>query len=67
MCYGFFKLQVSEHAASSRGGHPWVWPSQTDDEFRAEHAEYGQQLQCQNPWFLPYEFAEVMWKIPGDE
>uniref|UniRef100_A0A383W1N7 Sulfhydryl oxidase n=1 Tax=Tetradesmus obliquus TaxID=3088 RepID=A0A383W1N7_TETOB len=57
---------VSEHAASSRGGHPWVWPSQTDEEFSTQHAQYGGKLRCQNPWFLPYEFAELMWKIPGN-
>jgi hypothetical protein len=44
-----------------------VWPSQTDEEFKAQHAEYGGLLQCQNPWFLPYEIAEVMWKIPGND
>lgn len=56
---------VSEHAANSRGGHPWVWQAMPDTEFEAMYAEYGGRLKCQNPWFLPYEFAELMWKIPG--
>lgn len=57
--------QVSEHAAASRGGHPWVWQSAPDAEFAATFEEYGGRLKCQNPWFLPYEFAELMWAIPG--
>ena len=55
---------VSEHAASTRGGHPWIWLSMTDQEFAEQYSkQYGGHLRCQNPWFLPWEFAETMWKI----
>ena len=54
---------VSEHAAATRGGHPWVWPSMRDADFEAAYAEYGGHLKCQNPWFLPYEFVDLMWRI----
>jgi hypothetical protein len=56
---------VSEHAAASRGGHPWVWlTADSDEEFGSRAKQYSPLLHCQNPWFLPWEYAEIMWRLP---
>lgn len=54
---------VSEHAASTRGGHPGVYPAYSNEEYEAKYQEFGGHLKCQNPWFLPYEFVDLMWDI----
>lgn len=56
---------VSEHSAATRGGHPWVFPALTDDEFQEEYGGYSDRLRCQNPWFMPFETAEEMWTMTG--
>jgi hypothetical protein len=58
---------VSEHAASTRGGHPWSWPHRTDDEFKAEYGGLSARLRCQNPFFLTWEDAVEMWTLPPDD
>ena len=57
---------VAEHAASTRGGHPWAWPHRTDAEFAAEHGGLSGRLRCQNPWILPWEDAVAMWTLPEE-
>lgn len=57
---------VSEHAASTRGGHPWAYPHQTDAEFAATHGDLSTRLRCQNPWFLEWEDAVAMWTLPEE-
>lgn len=54
---------VSEHAAATRGGHPWIWPAYSDADFAKKYGGVSDRLRCQNPWFLPYEDAEKMWTI----
>jgi hypothetical protein len=55
---------VSEHAAATRGGHPWVYPPMTDADFEAQYGELSPHLRCQNPWFLARDHVDDMWKIP---
>lgn len=57
---------VSEHTAATRGGHPWVYPPLNDAQFKkyfGKPANNTDLLNCQNPFFLPYEDAVRMWKI----
>eukprot|EP00884_Botryococcus_braunii_P013073 jgi/Botrbrau1/21767/Bobra.43_1s0157.1 len=54
---------VSEHAAATRGGHPWVYPPMTDADFATQYGKLSAHLRCQNPWFLAREHADGMWKI----
>ena len=56
---------VSEHTAATRGGHPWVWPGLTDEEFSEAYGRYNDRLRCQNPWFMPFKTAEEMWTMKG--
>lgn len=46
---------VSEHAAATRGGHPWVWLNADSNEAfaREAKAKFGSDLiKCQNPWWV---------------
>lgn len=31
---------VSEHAAATRGGHPWIWLAQTDEQMAETGRKY---------------------------
>lgn len=54
---------VSEHAAATRGGHPWVYLASGDEEFARNFGKLSPHLRCQNPWFLAKEHVHSMWKI----
>ncbi len=54
---------VSEHSAASRGGHPWVYSAQPDEQYAKQYEQYGGHLTCQNPFFLPLDFIDDMWDI----
>ena len=58
---------VSEHTASTRGGDPWVYPALSTAQFEEYYGASlnPQLLHCQNPFFLPFEDAVSMWKIPS--
>ena len=57
---------VSEHAAATRGGHPYVFPRQPLGAFKARFAHLSSRLACQNSFFLPYEHVARMWTIVED-
>ena len=57
---------VSEHTAPSRGGQPWIYPSYPGAMFEEKiGVPYNntELLNCQNPFFLPFEDAVRIWKI----
>ena len=54
---------VSEHAASTRGGHPWVYEAATDAQFAERYRQYGGRVKCQNPWCAPWHAWWLLWLL----
>lgn len=61
---------VSEHTASTRGGDSWVYPALPGDQFAetiGRGANNTKLLNCQNPFFLPWDDAIKMWSIDPED